>query len=432
MRWLAVLLVGLGGIFWVAAQSGRSDAVHPPANVQAQPTQPQVTSTAVPVWALTGFVHMPKVYYQGVTADPHENLYFDGIFSGLYRTNPSLRETARNDDVIPPSVRGGEGYNHIGDISWDSHEGGRLMLPLDCFHPNLRQANTCGSGAIGVADPRTLTWRYYVKLDRRDIRKATWNEVSPDGKLLWTASGKTLLAYRTSDIKPANAGPGGEPIRPVRRIRGAVPPSGITGAAFYDGRLFVAGSNRGKGPFQVWSISTLDGSRVLEIARPIVGESEGLGVSPTLGGTLHWQIMPFNPERQRPTYGYGHATLLQFVLVGACANVVAGTGRGDTVRGTRTGDKPLGTAGDDDLIGFGGRDCLFGRAGADTLAGGTGDDELVGGRGHDRLMGGAGDDIIVAGDGASDTVDCGAGRDTVYADASDRLTGCEKKVIRRH
>src|SRR5919204_5510322 len=319
MRWLAVLLVGLGGIFWVAAQSGRSDAVHPPANVQAQPTQPQVTSTAVPVWALTGFVHMPKVYYQGVTADPHENLYFDGIFSGLYRTNPSLRETARNDDVIPPSVRGGEGYNHIGDISWDSHEGGRLMLPLDCFHPNLRQANTCGSGAIGVADPRTLTWRYYVKLDRRDIRKATWNEVSPDGKLLWTASGKTLLEYRTSDIKPANAGPGGEPIRPVRRIPHAVPPSGITGAAFYDGRLFVAGSNRSHAnAFQIWSIDLRTGARRLEIERPIIGESEGLDFVDAFGGVLHWEIEPYNPQHLPPTYGTDRSTLLHFAVAPAC------------------------------------------------------------------------------------------------------------------
>jgi hypothetical protein len=369
---------------------------------------------------------MPLVYYQGVTADPDGNLYFDGIFSGLYRTDAKLRETARNDDVIPASVRANPGYNHIGDISWDAAEGGRLLLPLDCFHPGEKDPNTCGTGAIGVADPRTLQWRYSVTLDPADITKATWSEVSPDGRLLWTSAGATLLAYRTADISPAHAGPGAPPIRPVRRISSAVPPSGITGAAFYNGRLFVAGSNRThEGPFQVWSINVEAGTRLLEIERRIVGESEGLVVSPTLGGFLHWQILPFNPEGKQPTYGAGHATLLHFAAVGACANAVTATAGVGLLRGSKYGDKLNGLAADETIEGGDGDDCLFGGLGDDTLRGGPGDDELVGDRGDDRLLGGAGNDTLDARDGQADLVDCGPGVDSANVDAVDDVVACE-------
>ena len=51
--------------------------------------------------------------------------------------------------------------------------------------------NPCRTGSIGVADPRTLRWRYYVKLEPAEIPKAMWAEVSPDGTLLWTSAGTT-------------------------------------------------------------------------------------------------------------------------------------------------------------------------------------------------------------------------------------------------
>lgn len=43
----------------------------------------------------------------------------------------------------------------------------------------------------------------------------------------------------------------------------------------------------------------------------------------------------------------------------------------------------------------------------------------------DVILGGRGNDRIHANDGHTDRVDCGPGRDTVWADRSDRLTGCE-------
>jgi hypothetical protein len=155
-----------------------------------------------------------------------------------------------------------------------------------------------------------LQWRYYVKLDPAEVPKAMWNEVSPDGSLLWTSSGDDLLAYRTADISRANAAPEHGPIRSVRRLRGAVPPSGITGATFVGERMFVAG--QGGGPFRVWSIDLATGRRRLEIERRIVGESEGLVTAALKGGTLHWLIQPFTPEQKPPTYGRDHATLVSF------------------------------------------------------------------------------------------------------------------------
>ena len=276
-------------------------------------------------WTLTGTTSLPIVYYQGVTADPQRNLYFDGVFVGLYRTDPALTETARNDDVIPPEVHLREGYNHIGDISWDAREGGRVLLPLECYVPNgPNNGNPCLTGSIGVADPRTLQWRYYVRLDTGEIPKAMWNEVSPDGQLLWTSSGDDLLAYRTADVTEAHAAPAHAPIHSVRRLKDAVPPSGITGATFVGGRMLVAG--QGGGPFRVWSIDLATGARRLEIEREIIGESEGLVSASVKGGTLQWLIQPYNEEQRPPTYGPDHATLLSFRSSGGAQT---GPGAGD-------------------------------------------------------------------------------------------------------
>jgi hypothetical protein len=263
-------------------------------------------------WFMTGFSTTKIEYYQGVTSDPQRSLYFDGRFVGLYRTTSKLTETARVPNAIPQSVASAEGYNHIGDLSWDAGEGGRLLLPLECFSPGLPGGpNTCGTGSIAVADPRTLEWRYYVKLDPADIKKAMWAEASPDGRLVWTSAGNDLLAYSGTDLNPSNAAPAAAPIRPVTRLSGAVPPSGITGAAFYQGRLFVAG--QGSGGFQVWSIDVATGTRQLEIERQFRGESEGLGNFDALGGVLHWQIQPFS---SMPTFGIGGGALVHFVPAG--------------------------------------------------------------------------------------------------------------------
>jgi hypothetical protein len=249
-------------------------------------------------WTLTGWSSVPTSYWQGVTTEgPRKPLFFSGFSTGLHRTARDLRETATVDPVIPPSVRATEGYNHVGDIGF---QGGRVLLPLECFTlggPN--GGNTCGTGSIGVADPATLAFQYYVKLDPAEILKAMWVEASPDGQLLWTSSGADLLAYRAADVTMANAAPGAAPIHAVRRLAGAVPPSGVTGAAFYRGRLLLAGAQGTT--YQVWSVDVATGARRVELElKNVQGEAEGLAQVPLLGARLHFLVAPLAAQ---PTFG---------------------------------------------------------------------------------------------------------------------------------
>ena len=161
---------------------------------------------------------------------------------------------------------------------------------------------------------------------------------------------------------------------------------------------------------------------------------------------------------------------------GPCGLILRGTARPDALRGTVGRDSIQGLAGNDKLQGLAGNDCLSGGAGNDLLDGGSGadvihggpandvlrggaqedrlyggrgsdhlygggdDDLLVGGPGRDVLVGGAGwdtfragpgNDVIYAADGRAESVDCGSGFDTVYADRHDRLHGCERvKIVR--
>jgi hypothetical protein len=240
-------------------------------------------------WVLTGATSIPSTYWQGLTSDPAKRrVFFTGVFEGLWRTTPKLRQTAGVGAAIPADVKALEGYDHIGDPTWNR---GRVLLPLECYTPGT--GNTCGTGSFGVADPSTLAWRYYVKLDPAEIPKAMWAEASPDGKLVWTSSGDDLLAYRSSDIVAANAGPAAPPIHAARRLTGAVPPTGVTGAVFVGGRLLLAGER--DGTYQVWAIDVKSGKRRLEVELSICGESEGLDVIQTLGGELHWLIAPSDP-----------------------------------------------------------------------------------------------------------------------------------------
>jgi hypothetical protein len=293
-------------------------------------------------WLLTGASSVPVTYWQGLTTDPAEQrVFFAGVFEGLWRTTPLLRQTAGVGSAIPPGVKLTEGYNHIGDPTWDRRDGGRVLLPLECFTPGA--GNTCGTGSFGVADPDTLAFRYYVKLDPAEIAKAMWAETSPDGELVWTSSGPDLLAYRSSDVAPANAAPASAPIGAAARLAGAVPPTGVTGAVFRHRRLLLAGEQ--DGTHQVWAVNPSTGERRLEIEMDICGESEGLDVIPTLGGQLHWLIAPFDPGCEL-TFGPTSALLhfvprprherLEVSVLGVSVGTLPGTVEA-TVRVTRRG-----------------------------------------------------------------------------------------------
>jgi hypothetical protein len=255
---------------------------------------------------------VPIEYFQGLTHDRAGARYFDGVVQGLYRTDRALRERGRNPAAIPPAVGSAFGFDHIGDIGFSPALGG-LILPFECFAPGAPNGgNTCGQGGLGVADPATLQLRYVLALDPRDIAKAMWAEVSPDGTRVWTSAGPDLIAYRTADVSAANAAAGVR-IRPVARLAGAVPPSGVTGAAFRDGRLLLAGQQTG--PLELWSVDVRTGARRREATLRVSGESEGLDVVDDGHGVVHWLVAPLDPRGRPPSYGIGHSELLSFVPV---------------------------------------------------------------------------------------------------------------------
>ena len=105
------------------------------------------------------------------------------------------------------------------------------------------------------------------------------------------------------------------------------------------------------------------------------------------------------------------------------------------------------------ISGLGGNDVLRGSNGADTIDGGAGDDDIDAGYGDDTITGGPGrdrisadlrsggcgplwcdlpfgNDTIYARDGEADSISCGSGQDTVYADAVDVVAGDCEQVIR--
>jgi Ca2+-binding RTX toxin-like protein len=81
-----------------------------------------------------------------------------------------------------------------------------------------------------------------------------------------------------------------------------------------------------------------------------------------------------------------------------------------------------GSPGDDEITGYAGRQVLLGGEGLDVIRG------L---RGPDLLAGQDGDDTIYSRDDSVDAVGCGAGVDTVLADASDAVSSNCETVMRR-
>ena len=279
-------------------------------------------------WNLVATTSVRIFYYQGMTHDNQGNFYFDGVDNGLWKTNSSLTQTGGMTPYIPAAVAARDKYNHIGAIAFAKNTG--VLLPMECYNGT----NCANTGAIGVADPTTLAWKYEVKLDPGTIKKAMWAAVSPNGKILWTSSENNLLAYDMADISSAHAWPAHAAIKPVRILKNAIPPSGVDGGAFYQGRLYLAGTVGNV--HQVWSIDTSSGTRRLEISRPIVGEQEGIDfisldqgrvhpvplcsdpscgaathdTSNSFGGVLHLMVMPQPDGKTPPTYAA--ATLLSF------------------------------------------------------------------------------------------------------------------------
>jgi hypothetical protein len=282
-------------------------------------------------WKLVSTTSIRIFYYQGMTQDGQGHFYFDGVDNGLFKTDSSFNQLAGTTPYIPADVAARDKYNHIGAITFSKTAG--VLLPMECYD-DATDTNCANTGAIGVAAPVTLAWKYEVKLDPTNIKKAMWAAVSPNGKLLWTSSGNNLLAYSMADISPAHSWPTHAAIAPVRILKNSIPASGVDGGAFYAGRLYLNGSVGDTE--QVWSIDTSNGARRLEISRPVVGEEEGIDflsqgngmVHPvalcsdpscgaathyttnSFGGLLHLMVMPQSDGKAPPTYAA--ATILSF------------------------------------------------------------------------------------------------------------------------
>jgi len=148
-------------------------------------------------------------------------------------------------------------------------------------------------------------------------------------------------------------------------------------------------------------------------------------------------------------YGYGDSGDDNIRSAASSSTVLSGGSGDDLVYGERRRNWLSGDTGDDALI-LGGQlssGTVTGRSGDDvmlvvdsirlgalvTFSGGNGGDLIVGQRGGtDAVSGDGGDDVVdVSGDADQeylepDTVDCGAGNDTVYADAEDVIADdCE-------
>ena len=66
--------------------------------------------------------------------------------------------SGRNADAIPADVHTSEKYNHIGDLTWDAGEGGRVLLPLlrpdaDLDWASYEGPDSLRPGPRGLAEP---------------------------------------------------------------------------------------------------------------------------------------------------------------------------------------------------------------------------------------------------------------------------------------
>jgi hypothetical protein len=165
------------------------------------------------------------------------------------------------------------------------------------------------------------------------------------------------------------------------------------------------------------------------ITLPVGSRTASLDVATLLDFRLEpaerFQVTLSNPINATINRQTALGTILNVLRPGRCANIVTGRDRADVLTGSNAGDRLLGRGGADRLAGLRGADCLEGGAGNDRLNGGDGDDSLRGGPGRNSYTGGRGRDTIISRNGVAELVSCGPGNDTVRADRSDRLRGCE-------
>ena len=214
-------------------------------------------------WVETGFSHVPFEYFQGITSDPAgQPLVRRLLRPACTGPTPALVEQAREEYAIPVDVPRPGGLQPHRRPELGRRRGRPAAAAAGVLLP-FQGGQHLRHGVVRGGRPDDAAWRYYVKLDPQDIKKAMWVEASPDGSLIWTSAGQGPAGLSQLGRRACERGARRALIRPVRRLVDAVPPSGVTGAAFHDSRLFLAGQD--VKPFQVWSIDTDTGERRLEL-----------------------------------------------------------------------------------------------------------------------------------------------------------------------
>jgi len=128
------------------------------------------------------------------------------------------------------------------------------------------------------------------------------------------------------------------------------------------------------------------------------------------------------------------------------ASTISGTDADETLEVVQTTAPSTisGNGGNDTIKASDGADRIDGGAGDDAIDGGFGNDTITGGPGRDDIAADArggdcgpvwckypfGNDTVYAQDGEQDSITCGFGEDTVYADAIDVVDGDCEHVIR--
>lgn len=153
-----------------------------------------------------------------------------------------------------------------------------------------------------------------------------------------------------------------------------------------------------------------------------------------LDGDFVWIQGTGGDERLLGTGGPGFSGPAEVSLL------LKGRGGDNTLVGGNLTDRLQGDAGEDLVKGGRGNDLLDPDRGDDVLKGGPGRDEMDGGAGSDKLIGGPGRDVMIgkggrdvfkARDGKRDKIDCGPGKDKVFADRKDKVKRNCQKVKRR-
>ena len=250
---------------------------------------------------------------------PWPDLFFNGVFVGLYRTNSTLAQQAGTDNVIPPAVRTAEGYNHIGDIDWSGRgrRRGRVLLPLECYYPGSPMAGTRAAREHRGRRPADAGVALLRQARPGAVPKAMWCAVSPNGAQAARgprpARPAPAIGSRRSGARNASRPRSGRAARAARRVprrRAPEHPGGALSSA-----PGAAGASRCGPSHPQHRRACADAEHVARAPEARDGErgrSEARTVR-VLGGVPHWTITPFTTTGRPPTYGSGHNTLLSFV-----------------------------------------------------------------------------------------------------------------------